>query len=123
VLRQLVAYLRSLGLEPITGKPYKPPTQEKNEKIPSTLLRYLQKRPLSGALEQLRSQADDFDLIYNTQRPHHGPTVGRDQTETRLPDMPGLPRPPKCRSKSPSTEDTEQAGSNHRSVIRKQVHG
>jgi hypothetical protein len=31
VLGQLVAYLRSLGVEPITGKPYKPTTQGKNE--------------------------------------------------------------------------------------------
>ena len=30
VLGQLVAYLRSLGVEPITGKPYKPTTQGKN---------------------------------------------------------------------------------------------
>ena len=36
VLRQLVAYLRSLGVEPITGKPYKPTTQGKNERFKET---------------------------------------------------------------------------------------
>jgi transposase InsO family protein len=42
VLGQLVAYLRSLGVEPITGKPDKPTTQGKNERFHQTLFRYLQ---------------------------------------------------------------------------------
>lgn len=70
VLGQLVAYLRSLGVEPITGKPYKPTTQGKNERFHQTLFRYLDKQPLAATLEQLQVQVDDFDLIYNTQRPH-----------------------------------------------------
>jgi putative transposase len=31
-LGQLVSYVTSLGVEPITGKPYKPTTQGKNER-------------------------------------------------------------------------------------------
>jgi len=72
VLGQLVAYLRSLGVEPITGKPYKPTTQGKNERFHQTLFRYLDKQPLADTLEQLQAQIDAFDLIYNTQRPHQG---------------------------------------------------
>lgn len=36
VLGQLVAYVTSLGVEPITGKPYKPTTQGKNERFHQT---------------------------------------------------------------------------------------
>ncbi|WP_460581598.1 integrase core domain-containing protein, partial [Humibacter ginsengisoli] len=72
VLGQLVAYLRSLGVEPITGKPYKPTTQGKNERFHQTLFRYLDKQPLAESLEQLQVQVDAFDVIYNTERPHQG---------------------------------------------------
>lgn len=70
VLGQLVAYLRSLGVEPITGKPYKPTTQGKNERFHQTLFRYLDKQSLAETLEQLQAQVDAFDQIYNTERPH-----------------------------------------------------
>jgi len=70
VLGQLVAYLRSLGVEPITGKPYKPTTQGKNERFHQTLFRFLDKQPMAATLEQLQGQVDAFDLIYNTERPH-----------------------------------------------------
>lgn len=71
VLGQLVAYLRSLGVEPITGKPYKPTTQGKNERFHQTLFRFLDKQPLAETLEQLQAQVA-FDRIYNTERPHQG---------------------------------------------------
>jgi transposase InsO family protein len=72
VLGQLVSYLRSLGVEPITGKPYKPTTQGKNERFHQTLFRFLDKQPLADSLEQLQAQVDAFDVIYNTDRPHQG---------------------------------------------------
>lgn len=72
ILGQLVAYLRSLGVEPITGKPYKPTTQGKNERFHQTLFRWLDKQPFAETLEQLQAQVDAFDLIYNTERPHQG---------------------------------------------------
>ena len=72
VLGQLVAYVTSLGVEPITAKPSKPTTQGKNERFHQTLFRYLDKQPLAETLEQLQSQVDDFDVIYNSQRPHQG---------------------------------------------------
>jgi putative transposase len=43
-------------VEPITGKPYKPTTQGKNERFHQTLFRYLDKQPIASTLEQLQSQ-------------------------------------------------------------------
>lgn len=75
---QLVAHVAALGVEPITGKPYKPTTQGKNERFHQTLFRYLDKQPLAESLAQLQAQVDAFDHIYNTQRPHQGcPGVSR----------------------------------------------
>ena len=72
VLGHLVAYVTSLGVEPITGKPYKPNTQGKNERFHQTLFRFLDKQPLAETLEQLQEQIDRFDEIYNTERPNQG---------------------------------------------------
>jgi putative transposase len=72
VLGQLVAYVTALGVEPITGKPYKPTTQGKNERFHQTLFRFLDKQPLADSLEQLQEQVDRFDEIYNNERPHQG---------------------------------------------------
>ncbi|MHB1173139.1 MAG: integrase core domain-containing protein [Lacisediminihabitans sp.] len=72
VLGQLVAYVTSLGVEPITGKPYKPTTQGKNERFHQTLFRFLDKQPIAATLEQLQEQVDRFDEIYNAERPHQG---------------------------------------------------
>lgn len=72
VLGQLVAYVTSLGVEPITGKPYKPTTQGKNERFHQTLFRFLDRQPLADSLEELQEQVDRFDEIYNNERPHQG---------------------------------------------------
>ena len=70
VLGQLVSYVTSLGVEAITGKPYKPTTQGKNERFHQTLFRFLDKQPLASSLEELQGQVDAFDTIYNAERPH-----------------------------------------------------
>lgn len=67
---RLVTHLKALGVEPITGKPHKPTTQGKNERFHQTLFRWLDKQPLAASLRQLQAQVDQFDHIYNTQRPH-----------------------------------------------------
>lgn len=72
VLGQLVVHVMALGVEPITGKPYKPTTQGKNERFHQTLFRYLDKQPLAATPAELQAQVDAFDLIYNTERPHQG---------------------------------------------------
>lgn len=69
---QLTAHVSRLGVEAITGKPYKPTTQGKNERFHQTLFRYLDKQPLADTLAELQAQVDAFDRIYNTERPHQG---------------------------------------------------
>jgi putative transposase len=67
---QLTDHVSRLGVEAITGKPYKPTTQGKNERFHQTLFRYLDKQPLADTLTELQGQVDTFDGIYNTERPH-----------------------------------------------------
>jgi transposase InsO family protein len=69
---QLVKYLQSLGVIPMTGKPGKPSTQGKNERFHQTLFRYLDKQPMAESTEELLKQIEEFDLIYNNERPHQG---------------------------------------------------
>ena len=54
-------HVSRLGVEAITGKPYKPTTQGKNERFHQTLFRYLDKQPLAESLAQLQAQVDAFD--------------------------------------------------------------
>lgn len=72
LLGQFVVHVMGLGVKPITGKPYKPTTQGKNERFHQTLFRYLDKQPLASSLAELQAQVDGFDHIYNTERPHQG---------------------------------------------------
>jgi len=87
LLGQFVVHVMGLGVEPITGKPYKPTTQGKNERFHQTLFRYLDKQPLASSLAELQAQVDAFDHVYNTERPHQGlpgrvtPMVAWDATE------------------------------------------
>lgn len=99
VVGQLVAHVSELGVEAITGKPYKPTTQGKNERFHQTLFRYLDKQPLAATLEELQVQVDAFDLIYNTQRPHQAlpgrvtPQVAWDATPKAEAPRPKQDRP------------------------------
>jgi len=69
---RLVSHVAGLGVEAITGRPYKPTTQGKNERFHQTLFRYLDKQPIAESLAELLAQVDVFDYIYNTQRSHRG---------------------------------------------------
>ena len=71
-LGQLVSHVSQLGVKPITGKPYRPTTQGKNERFHQTLFRWLHKQPLANSIATLQRQVDAFDIIYNTERPHQG---------------------------------------------------
>lgn len=96
---QLVGHVAALGVEAITGKPDKPPTQGKNERFHQTLFRYLDKQPLAETLEQLQAQVDAFDHIYNTERPHQGlpgrvtPLTAWEATPKAAAPRPDLDRP------------------------------
>jgi transposase InsO family protein len=69
---RLVSHVAALGVEAITGKPYKPTTQGKTERFHQTLFRYLDKQPVAESLAELEAQVDAFDHIYNGERPHQG---------------------------------------------------
>lgn len=69
---QLFAHVTRMGVHAITGKPYKPTTQGKNERFHQTLFRWLHAQPLASSLDELQAQVDTFDHIYNNQRPHQG---------------------------------------------------
>ena len=66
----LVEFLKARGVEPITGKPYKPTTQGKNERFHQTLHRYLHRQPPAESMAVLQSQINVFDRYYNTERVH-----------------------------------------------------
>jgi putative transposase len=72
IVGQLVAHVAAVGVDAITGKPHKPTTQGNNERLHQTLFRWLDKQPLAESLAGLQAQADAFDHIYNTERPHQG---------------------------------------------------
>jgi transposase InsO family protein len=94
LLGQFVVHLMALGVEPITGKPYKPTTQGKNERFHQTLFRYLDKQPMADTLADLQAQVDAFDHIYNTQRPHQGlPGRVTPQTAWEATEKADAPRP------------------------------
>lgn len=52
---QLVAYVTSLGVKAITGKPYKPITQGKNERFHQTLFLWLDKQPMAQSHAELQA--------------------------------------------------------------------
>jgi putative transposase len=54
-LGRLVGHVGDLGVEAITGKPYKPTTQGKNERFHQTLFRYLDKQPLARSTRSTTS--------------------------------------------------------------------
>lgn len=89
---QLVTHLAALGVEAITGKPYKPTTQGKNERFHQTLFRYLDKQPIAESLTELQHHVDAFDHIYNTERPHQG-LPGRVTPRTAWEATPKAPAP------------------------------
>lgn len=72
----LVEFLKYRGVEPITGKPYKPTTQGKNERFHQTLHRYLHHQTAAESITVLQAQIDVFDRYYNTERVHQALPAG-----------------------------------------------
>ncbi|MEV7767964.1 integrase core domain-containing protein [Microbacterium sp. NPDC086615] len=94
---KLVTHVTALGVLAITGKPYKPTTQGKNERFHQTLFRFLDKQPLADTLDDLQQHVDAFDRIYNTERPHQA-LPGRLTPPTSLErHRPRTPSPPSTR--------------------------
>ncbi|MGO1315692.1 integrase core domain-containing protein [Microbacterium gubbeenense] len=55
--------------------------------------RYLDKQSIASTLEQLQAQVDEFDRIYNTERPHQG--LPGDVTPQQAWDMTSVAEPPR----------------------------
>jgi putative transposase len=66
----LEALLHGLGVRPICSSPYHPQTCGKNERIHSTLKKWLRARPRAADLAELQRQLDAFDRHYNHRRAH-----------------------------------------------------
>lgn len=62
-------FLRSLGVEPITGRPGHPQTQGKSERHHQTAQRWLAARPQAQSMAHLQDLLEEFEDSYNN-RPH-----------------------------------------------------
>lgn len=93
---QLESYLRRQGVEPITGRPGKPTTQGKNERLHRTIQKFLDaNRPIRTG-QRLTELVEEFEEYYNTQRAHQ--SLEPDQTpadayQARPKAVPGPPKP------------------------------
>lgn len=68
---QLVTHLEAMGVRCITGRPYHPQTQGKNERVHQTTQQWLRKQsPAVDAAELLAQLEEQFMPEYNTARPH-----------------------------------------------------
>ena len=127
---RLVTHVGSLGVEAITGKPHKPTTQGKNERLHRTLFRWLDQQPLAGTIDELQQQVDRFDFIYNTERPHQGlpgrmtPQQAWDVTPTAQPPRPKpapvtpvVPLPKNTNTDRPRPTPPAPIAPGHRSLI------
>lgn len=66
----LVVFTRTVGTRAITSRVYHPQTCGKNERVHSTLKKWLRARPLPESMDELRSWITIFDERYNFRRPH-----------------------------------------------------
>ena len=65
--------MRSLGVEPPAGRPYRPTTQGKNERFGQTLLRHPGRQPLADSIAEPPGDGSTASTTpCNTQRPHQG---------------------------------------------------
>lgn len=113
---KLVTHVTALGVLAITGKPYKPTTQGKNERFHQTLFRFLDKQPLADTLDDLQQHVDAFDRIYNTERPHQA-LPGR-LTPQQAWDATAPAEAPRPRPASEADTPTNDTGQHTRTVTR-----
>ncbi len=92
---QLESFLRRQGVTPITGRPSKPTTQGKNERLHQTIQKFLDAhRPLRDAA-RLAELVEEFDEYYNTQRAHQSLDADQTPAEAYRAKPKALPGPPK----------------------------
>jgi putative transposase len=105
----LVEYLKTLGVLPITGKPYKPTTQGKNERFHRTLHTYLNRHPQAATIAELQARVDVFDTYYNTEREHQALPPGTTPAEAWNATAKALPpEPPTPETRKPTPRRSVQ---------------
>ena len=67
---RLVTHVSAMGCKPITGRPGHPQTQGKNERVHQPLQAWLLAHRTPETLAQLQATVEEFDQVYNNQRPH-----------------------------------------------------
>lgn len=67
-ISRLEENLRALGVHPITSSVAHPQTCGKNERVHSTVLKWLRKRPAPASLEELQDLLDRYQERYNHHR-------------------------------------------------------
>lgn len=67
---QLETFLRRQGVTPITGRPSKPTTQGKNERLHQTVQKFLDAHRPIRTTARLVELLAEFDTYYNTHRAH-----------------------------------------------------
>lgn len=77
VVSRLAAHAASMGTRAITSRVYHPQTVGKNERVHSTLKRWLRARPRSASIADLTDLVRVFDHRYNHDRPHQGLAMAR----------------------------------------------
>ena len=97
ITSQLEAHLDTLGTRAITGRPYHPQTQGKDERVHQTLQRWLRAHP-AGTHAELQAVVDAFDTRYNHHRPHQAlgmrtPAQARAAGPVAIPPQPPPPIP------------------------------
>jgi len=106
----LETLLHDLGVRPICSSPYHPQTCGKNERIHSTLKKWLRARVLAADLAELQAQLDTFDRHYNQRRPHQsldGQTPAEVFRTAAQAPRPTRPRPPQPAATTPTTRLVE----------------
>ncbi|GAC1369934.1 MAG: integrase core domain-containing protein [Pseudarthrobacter sp.] len=108
----LVEFLKARGVEPITGKPYKPTTQGKNERFHQTLHKYLHRQPPAESIAVLQAQIEVFDLYYNTERVHQSLPPGMTPQEA----WEATPKSPAPSPQEPAPTNVSERHSTQRRV-------
>lgn len=94
----LEKFLKARGVVPITGRPYKPTTQGKSERLHQTLQRFLDAHRPINSPGRLAELVDAFAEYYNTQRPHqaldHPDQTPHDAYHASTKAVPGPPDAP-----------------------------
>ena len=102
---QLATYAKSVGTRPITSRIYHPQTCGKNERVHSTLKRWLRARPLPATITELTALVAQFDAHYNHHRPHQalGMRTPADVLANGPQALPPQPPPPPPPAPPPAT--------------------